>query len=84
MYVSKQSVSSDISCNLLVRTWTKKLVWIRKYLTWRKKVLDSVKLKYPETAEYIEENLKEVFESENISVEEVFYFVALFFKVLGL
>ena len=51
---------------------------------WRKKVLDSVKLKYPETAEYIEENLKEVFESENISVEEVFYFVALFFKVLGL
>ena len=39
------------------------------------KVLDNVACKYPNTKNYIEENLKEVYEGEGLTVEEVIYFV---------
>ena len=48
-----------------------------------KKFLNNVKLKYPEMMEYIEENMKKVCKSEKISMEGVFYFVPLFFEILG-
>ena len=37
-------------------------------------VVDNVSIKYPETKQYIEENMKEVYKRENSTVEEVFYF----------
>ena len=43
------------------------------------KVLDNVKIKYWETAEYIEENMKERHDNERISMGEVFHFVVLLF-----
>ena len=39
-------------------------------------VLEDVSRKYLETKEYIEQNLKEVCERENLAVREVFYFTA--------
>ena len=51
----------------------------KKRIKTMKKVLASVKLKYPEMMEYIEENIKKVCESEKMSMEEVFYFVPLLF-----
>ena len=39
------------------------------------KVLDNVASKYPDTKNYIEENIKEVCEWEGLTVEEVVYFV---------
>ena len=42
-------------------------------------VLDNVKIKYWERAEYIEKNMKEVHDNERISMEEVFHFVVLLF-----
>ena len=38
-------------------------------------VLDDLSTKYPETAQYTKENMKEVCEREKSSVEEVLYFV---------
>ena len=42
--------------------------------------LKNVLNKCPETAQYIEENLKELCEREHISVQEGFHFVVLFFR----
>ena len=39
------------------------------------KALDNVACKYPDTKDYIEENLKEVCEREGLTMEEVIYFV---------
>ena len=38
------------------------------------KALENVACKYPDTKDYIEENLKEVCEREGLIVEEVIYF----------
>ena len=40
-------------------------------------VLDNVSIKYPETANYIENNMMELCSREKLSVEEVFYFAVL-------
>ena len=45
------------------------------------KVLDNVACKYPDTKNYIEENLKEVFEGEGLTMEEVIYFVVCLFPM---
>ena len=48
------------------------------------KVQGSVTNKYPDSEMYIEENLK-VCQNEKISVEEVFFFLLIyFFEILGL
>ena len=39
------------------------------------KVFDNVACKYPDTKDYIEENLKEVSQGEGLTVEELIYFV---------
>ena len=39
------------------------------------KVFDNVACKYPDTKDYIEEDLKEVSQGEGLTVEEVIYFV---------
>lgn len=36
-------------------------------------VLDNVSVNYPETAQYINKNMKEVYEREKLTVEEVFF-----------
>ena len=41
-------------------------------------MLKNISNKCPETAQYIEENLKEVWEIKSISVKQIFYFVLLF------
>ena len=38
-------------------------------------VLNNVATKYPQTKDYIEQNMKEVCEREHITVEEVIYFI---------
>lgn len=38
-----------------------------------------VKIEFPDTSDFIEDNLREICENENISVVEVCYFVALFY-----
>lgn len=55
----------------------------KKRIKTMKKVLASVKLKYPEMMEYIEENIKKVCESEKMPMEEVFYFFPLLFEIVG-
>ena len=66
----------DISCSPgtldIVETWIKRV----KVLV---KVLDNVSKKYLDTTGYIKDNFEEVCENENISVEEIFYFVGLLF-----
>ena len=37
-------------------------------------MLDSKSIKYPETAQYIENNMMEVSASEKLSIEEVFFY----------
>ena len=39
------------------------------------KVIDNITCKYPDTKDYVEENLREVCEGEGLVVEEVIYFV---------
>ena len=41
-------------------------------------MLDSKSIKYPETAQYIENNMMEVSASEKLSIEEVFFLLLLF------
>ena len=64
----------DISCSLgKLETMDKKR--IKVYL----KVQGNTKSEFPETANFIDGNLNEVCENGNIAVEEVYYFVALFY-----
>lgn len=48
-----------------------------------RKVLHNMSIRYSETAQYINENMKEVCEKENLTVEEVFCFV-VFVLMAGL
>lgn len=41
-------------------------------------MLDNKSIKYPETAQYIENNMMEVSASEKLSIEEVFFSLLLF------
>ena len=43
------------------------------------KALENLANRYPKTADFIEDNLKEMCKNEKISVDEVFYSVALLF-----
>ena len=44
------------------------------------KVLENIADRSPETADFFEDNLKELCKNEKISVDEVFYSVALLFS----
>ena len=63
----------DISCYHSCALRTKKRMKVVM------KVLNNVANKNPEIADFIEDNLNEVWQNEKISVEEVYYFVALHF-----
>ena len=41
-------------------------------------MLDNKSIKYPETAQYIENNMMEVSASEKLSIEDVFFLLLLF------
>lgn len=46
-------------------------------------VLDNVSVKHPETADFIEKNMKEVCERQKLLVEEVFRFLVLIMVVFA-
>lgn len=43
-------------------------------------VMDNVPVKYQETAQYIKENLKTVYEREKMPTEKIFYFLVFCFR----
>ena len=47
----------------------------KKHLMATPGVLHNVSVKYPDTAQYIKENINELCQREKLSVEVVFYFV---------
>lgn len=76
--ISKQIKRSDTLCSYLACKRLRENNELNKKLRVSLEVLDKLSTKYPETKEYMEQNMKEVGERRNLTVQEESYFVFLF------